>query len=657
MKTFCTLAVITTLVFLGSCQKPQSEEARKAEIEREVQERLAAERQSTESHSPAEPQNQATALEPAAVDQGTGNEALAEGEVAASTARSSTTEETESIDQSEGPSETRTTASYGTFYRKLEPYGAWRETSDYGYVWQPRAAEESRGWRPYTNGHWVYTDAGWTWISDEPFGWATYHYGRWMRLRNVGWVWVPGTEWAPAWVSWRTSNEYVGWAPLPPEARFDRRRGIRNWADSYYDIGPDQYSFVPGGEFGSERIERAVVPVERNVTIVNETTNVTNITYSNTTVVNQGPNYEQWRSRGQRPIQRYRLERRTQTGDETAPPVVRGEMIEMPAPVIGRVPGMDRPRIRETLTQAIVETGWSAIADRSAAERARAKIKAEATPPPGAPPRRFVRPRAVPNPSPRVAATLQPSSQATTSATPAATATLPQPPSATAPAAASPSLTPRRSWSPRATPSASPIPVASPIASAPGAVTATPAPRRSFAPRATPPVSPSLSAAPQRAGSPSPSVPAISAPTTPRRSFIPKPTPPTSPAIPPSADSTAVPIAPSAVTSPSVASADDQKSDGRLKLLQMQQQRAAAQARKAEQERAVAPPSVSGSAPPPAERTERRPTDITPAVEMSPAGTPATAPSGDKPMNNWPGRAKQSRGKPQPAATLPPSPQ
>ena len=77
----------------------------------------------------------------------------------------------------------RAPQSYDTFYRKLEPYGAWRESADYGYVWQPRAAQ-SRNWRPYTDGRWAYTDAGWTWVSDEPFGWATYHYGRWTRLNE-----------------------------------------------------------------------------------------------------------------------------------------------------------------------------------------------------------------------------------------------------------------------------------------------------------------------------------------------------------------------------------------------------------------------------------------------------------------------------------------
>ena len=184
------------------------------------------------------------------------------------------------------------------------------ETGDYGYVFQPRQAAHSRDWRPYTNGHWVYTDAGWTWISDEQFGWATYHYGRWIRLRSVGWVWVPGEQWAPAWVSWRKGNDYVGWAPLPPEAQFDRQTGIRNWADNYYDIGPEQYAFVPAAEFGRKLSPREIVPTERNVTIINQTTNVTNITYNNSVIVDRGPSYDDLRSRSRQPIERFRLERR-----------------------------------------------------------------------------------------------------------------------------------------------------------------------------------------------------------------------------------------------------------------------------------------------------------------------------------------------------------
>src|SRR3981189_2517961 len=275
MKKLIVLPLVAAFSIFVSCQNQQTEAERQAEVQREVQRQLDAEHQTQEKEQLAQRQADLDARE----------KQLADKE---SAAKQRVEPERRAVQpQRPAPTNERPTGSYSTFYTKLEPHGDWRETSDYGYVWQPREAQ-SRNWRPYTNGHWVYTDVGWTWISEEPFGWATYHYGRWARLRNVGWVWVPGDERAPAWVSWRKGDEYVGWAPLPPEARFDRRRGIHNWADNYYDIGPDQYSFVPTNQFGAQRVEQTVVPVERNVTIVNQTTNITNITYSNTTVINQG---------------------------------------------------------------------------------------------------------------------------------------------------------------------------------------------------------------------------------------------------------------------------------------------------------------------------------------------------------------------------------
>src|SRR2546421_11357626 len=101
------------------------------------------------------------------------------------------------------------------FYNNLSG-GSWIEVADYGYCWQPDVVASNPSWRPYADGYWAYTDLGWTWVSYEDFGWATYHYGRWVRLRDRGWFWVPGREWGPAWVSWRTGGDYVGWAPLPP---------------------------------------------------------------------------------------------------------------------------------------------------------------------------------------------------------------------------------------------------------------------------------------------------------------------------------------------------------------------------------------------------------------------------------------------------------
>lgn len=107
--------------------------------------------------------------------------------------------------------------SFNVFYDRLAGEGDWvRYRNDYVFI----PANVQRGWKPYTRGHWVYADrVGWTWASDESFGWATYHYGRWGYADEIGWYWVPGTRWAPAWVSWKRSPDYVVWAPLPPRGR------------------------------------------------------------------------------------------------------------------------------------------------------------------------------------------------------------------------------------------------------------------------------------------------------------------------------------------------------------------------------------------------------------------------------------------------------
>ena len=72
-------------------------------------------------------------------------------------------------------------------------------------------APPSPSYLPYSNGRWVYTDYGYTWVSADPFGWATDHYGRWVWANR--WVWRPDTTWGPAWVQWRQGDGYVGWAP------------------------------------------------------------------------------------------------------------------------------------------------------------------------------------------------------------------------------------------------------------------------------------------------------------------------------------------------------------------------------------------------------------------------------------------------------------
>ncbi len=467
MKNFFYLPAFIAVTLFCSCQKQQTDAERQAEVERQVQERVAAERQTQEQQRLTQGQvdldqrlkdvesRNAAAAATAAPVQRTQSEAEPQRDRAA---RPSVTHRSREDSGEEAP------ANYSTFYNRLEPQGEWRETSNYGYVWQPRVAQQSQNWRPYTNGRWVYTDAGCTWVSDEPFGWATYHYGRWTRLHNVGWVWVPGDEWAPAWVSWRKSNDYVGWAPLPPEARFERSSGIHNWADNYYDIGPDQYAFVPTNQFGDQRVERAVVSMDRNVAIINQTTNITNITYSNTTVVNQGPNYEEMRSRSQQPMERFRLERQVTVNFDAGDPrsVVRGQVVEIQAPVIERAQRVERPRnVRETIAQVVVDHGWERMGDRQAAEKVRIKMKGEATPPPNAPSRVFVKP----------------AEAAPTATVPAATPTATAAASMAPTVSPAPSASPRREMPPRVSPSA--------------AATSSPEPSATARAVFTPPVRPS----------------------------------------------------------------------------------------------------------------------------------------------------------------------
>ncbi|HEY6475206.1 MAG TPA: DUF6600 domain-containing protein [Polyangia bacterium] len=109
---------------------------------------------------------------------------------------------------------------YTQFQSTLAPFGGWDYDASYGYLWTPASSIVGAGFSPYAScGHWMLSEYGWTWASDWSWGWAPFHYGRWIT-RAGRWSWVPGTMWGPAWVSWRSGNGYVGWSPLPP-------RGVR----------------------------------------------------------------------------------------------------------------------------------------------------------------------------------------------------------------------------------------------------------------------------------------------------------------------------------------------------------------------------------------------------------------------------------------------
>src|SRR4030042_2868102 len=101
----------------------------------------------------------------------------------------------------------------------FETYGRWVHVRDYGYVWRPTVVV-SVGWAPYRIGRWVWVRGDYVWISHEPWGWAPYHYGRWALVASFGWCWVPPVRGAvflgPGFVAWVRTPTYVAWVPLGP---------------------------------------------------------------------------------------------------------------------------------------------------------------------------------------------------------------------------------------------------------------------------------------------------------------------------------------------------------------------------------------------------------------------------------------------------------
>ncbi len=151
------------------------------------------------------------------------------------------------------------------FQSQLAPYGTWVDVAPYGPCWRPAEAQRIADWRPYCNmGHWEYTDAGWFWHSDYPWGEIAFHYGRWARDPGSGWVWVPGYNWGPAWVCWRQASGFFGWAPLPPSARFEVGVGLtfggRVVTDSGFGLSADAFSFVPFDAFWARDLRALVAP-------------------------------------------------------------------------------------------------------------------------------------------------------------------------------------------------------------------------------------------------------------------------------------------------------------------------------------------------------------------------------------------------------------
>lgn len=169
-------------------------------------------------------------------------------------------------------------------YGALEPYGEWIEIGYDDYVWRPYKSDSN--WRPYGDGRWEWTLHGWYWESYEPFGWATYHYGRWYNDDYYGWVWMPDNVWAPAWVEWRYNDDYIGWAPLPPYATFNAKYGIH--FSIKWNSGFAYWNFVKYNHFNAHDINHYFVQNNYVKNVFNKTKYRTNYFTDNNRIVNGG---------------------------------------------------------------------------------------------------------------------------------------------------------------------------------------------------------------------------------------------------------------------------------------------------------------------------------------------------------------------------------
>ena len=172
----------------------------------------------------------------------------------------------------------RADISFDFAYSNLSQHGSWLISAQYGRVWQPR--EYNRQWNPYYDGHWVDSDMGWTWVSDYEWGSVPYHYGTWVQDPRSGWVWIPGQVWAPSWVVFRTTPDYIGWAPVPP--------GFSVGVSMEFGA-PSSFLYVSSRNFLAPSVRTQIIPANQTNVFINNTTIVNNIAIQNNVVINRGP--------------------------------------------------------------------------------------------------------------------------------------------------------------------------------------------------------------------------------------------------------------------------------------------------------------------------------------------------------------------------------
>jgi hypothetical protein len=206
-----------------------------------------------------------------------------------------------------------------------------------------------------------------------------------VRVIGVGWVWVPDYEWGPAWVSWRSNDDYIGWAPLPPEATWDYDTGFSTWVDSSYDIGPGYYNFCHSYDFGCPVLAPVLCPPYECVTIFQQCVNVTNICYDHTwrRPFCGGPNYWDVNKRCHRPVPTFKLVNGdvNRFGDRgrIPPQSVRGNQLEVFAPKVTRPANPKELPVkpRRVVGADQVNRGWGQIKEAAVRDKIKAQLRKE----------------------------------------------------------------------------------------------------------------------------------------------------------------------------------------------------------------------------------------------------------------------------------------
>ncbi|MFN0291360.1 DUF6600 domain-containing protein [Pedobacter helvus] len=192
-----------------------------------------------------------------------------------------------------------------TFYDELSPYGTWINDPEYGYVWRPDV--DQADFRPYySNGRWAMTEYGNTWVSNYDWGWAPFHYGRWIYNRYNNWVWIPDTIWGPAWVDWRSGGGYYGWAPMGPSISININIGRRY-------VTPDFcWNFIPSAHIYYNSYPRYYSG--RNRVYIQKTVIINNTYVRNNRTYYTGPRIDDVRRATNRNVTVYNVSRTSRSG-------------------------------------------------------------------------------------------------------------------------------------------------------------------------------------------------------------------------------------------------------------------------------------------------------------------------------------------------------